>query len=77
MTERLQAIEAAGIPGCVLQLDDVDRERGYYTGLRFRAYDATTRGVIVAKGGRYDSLYGRFGHDAPAAGFTITIHDSR
>ena len=48
--------------------------RGYYTGLRFRAYDQKTRSVI-AQGGRYDSLYGRFGTAAAAIGFTITIDD--
>jgi ATP phosphoribosyltransferase regulatory subunit len=54
-----------------LQLDDVD-EPGYYTGVRFRLYDAATRAKL-AQGGRYDSLYGRFGNPAPAIGFTFTI----
>ena len=77
IAERLALIEAAQIPGCVLHPDDVDRVRGYYTGFRFRAYDAASRGVIVARGGRYDSLYSRFGNAAPAAGFTLTISDTR
>jgi ATP phosphoribosyltransferase regulatory subunit len=77
VASRLKAIEEAAIPGCVLHLDDIDRDRGYYTGLRFRAYDAAARGVVVAQGGRYDTLYRRFGHDAPAVGFTITINDWR
>jgi ATP phosphoribosyltransferase regulatory subunit HisZ len=53
-------------------LDDVDRAPGYYTGLRFRAYDAASRSVL-AQGGRYDDLYGRFGTNAPAVGFTVTV----
>jgi len=54
-----------------LQLDDVD-DAGYYTGIRFRLYDAATRAKL-AQGGRYDDLYGRFGNAAPAIGFTFTI----
>ncbi|HEV7921251.1 MAG TPA: ATP phosphoribosyltransferase regulatory subunit [Thermoanaerobaculia bacterium] len=54
-----------------LQPDDVD-EPGYYTGIRFRIYDAATR-ALLAQGGRYDSLYGRFGTPAAAIGFTFTI----
>ncbi len=68
--ERLDTI-AAACPDCVIHLDDVDRARGYYTGLRFRAYDADSRS-IVAQGGRYDTLYEKFGASAPAVGFTIT-----
>ena len=77
IADRLDAIAKAGIAGCVERLDDVDRERGYYTGLRFRVYDADARGVVVAQGGRYDSLYGSFGRDSAAIGFTITVNDSR
>ncbi len=68
--ERLDQISAA-CPDCIIHLDDVDRARGYYTGLRFRAYDAATRQTI-AQGGRYDNLYEKFGASAPAVGFTIT-----
>ena len=67
---RLDEISEA-CPDCVIHLDDVDRARGYYTGLRFRAYDAATRQTI-AQGGRYDNLYEKFGAAAPAVGFTIT-----
>ncbi|HEX8616575.1 MAG TPA: ATP phosphoribosyltransferase regulatory subunit [Thermoanaerobaculia bacterium] len=53
--------------------DDDDRAaRGYYTGVRFWVYGADRR-TPVAQGGRYDSLYGRFGASAPAIGFTFTI----
>ncbi|HUP50086.1 MAG TPA: ATP phosphoribosyltransferase regulatory subunit [Thermoanaerobaculia bacterium] len=73
--ERLEAIAAAAIPGCVPHLDDEPTGR-YYTGLRFRAYDASRR-VVIAQGGRYDSLYERFGCAAPAVGFTITVDEVR
>lgn len=59
----------------VLHLDDVDETPSYYTGLRFRVYGGSTR-TKIAEGGRYDSLYGRFGMDAPAIGFTFTIDGS-
>ena len=71
---RLETIAAAVPPECSLHLDDVEPSTGYYTGLRFRAYDSAKRRV-VAQGGRYDSLYERFGTAAPAIGFTITIDD--
>jgi ATP phosphoribosyltransferase regulatory subunit len=67
---RLDAISRA-CPDCVIHLDDVDRARGYYSGLRFRAYDGASRSTI-AQGGRYDNLYEQFGASAPAVGFTIT-----
>jgi ATP phosphoribosyltransferase regulatory subunit len=54
-----------------LHLDDID-DSGYYTGLRFRVY---TNGAKVAQGGRYDTLYERFGRRAAAIGFTFTIDD--
>ena len=58
----------------VLHLDDVEETGGYYTGLRFRLYDAATR-TRIAQGGRYDDLYARFGTAAPAVGLTFTIDD--
>ena len=53
---------------------DEDEESGYYTGLRFRVY-IDGRRAPVAQGGRYDSLYGRFGTSVPAVGFTFTVDD--
>lgn len=46
----------------------------YYTGVIFKAY---TYGVgdAIGKGGRYDTLLGRFGKDSPAIGFAIVIDD--
>lgn len=63
----------AGNDTFVLHLDDVD-DIGYYTGLRFRVYAGSAR-AKVAQGGRYDTLYERFGQPAAAIGFTFTIDD--
>jgi len=52
--------------------DDPDDDRGYYTGLRFWVYGDDRR-TPIAQGGRYDSLYARFGADVPAVGFTFTV----
>lgn len=57
-----------------LHLDDVDDAADYYTGIRFRVFDAGSR-TRIAQGGRYDDLYARFGTSAPAVGFTFTIDD--
>jgi ATP phosphoribosyltransferase regulatory subunit len=71
---RLCAIGDAlgGDGGFSLHLDDIDGSTGYYTGLRFRVYAG---GAKVAQGGRYDTLYERFGRRAAAIGFTFTIDD--
>lgn len=45
----------------------------YYTGIIFRAYTFGT-GDAVASGGRYDSLVGQFGKDAPAIGMAVTVN---
>jgi ATP phosphoribosyltransferase regulatory subunit HisZ len=58
-------------PTFVVHTDD-DADRGYYTGLRFWVYGDDRR-TPIAQGGRYDSLYARFGADAPAVGFTFTV----
>jgi ATP phosphoribosyltransferase regulatory subunit len=58
----------------LLHLDDIDETAGYYTGLRFRVYAGDNR-TRVAQGGRYDTLYERFGTAAAAIGFTFTIDD--
>ena len=52
-------------------ISEPNQNRGYYTGLRFWVYGADRR-TPLAQGGRYDSLYSRFGCDAPAVGFTFT-----
>ena len=52
---------------------DEESARGYYTGVRFWVYGDDRR-TPIAQGGRYDSLYSRFGADAPAIGFTFTVN---
>ena len=54
--------------------DDGDESAGYYTGVRFWVYGAGRR-TPIAQGGRYDSLYAKFGADTPAIGFTFTIDE--
>ena len=46
----------------------------YYTGVIFKAYTYGVGDAIV-KGGRYDTLLGRFGKEAPAIGFMVVIDD--
>jgi ATP phosphoribosyltransferase regulatory subunit HisZ len=58
----------------VLYGEREDESGSYYTGLRFWVYGDDRRNPI-AQGGRYDTLYGRFGTDAPAIGFTFTVDD--
>jgi ATP phosphoribosyltransferase regulatory subunit len=70
---RLAAI-AAALPDFEMHLDDFDESGGYYSGLRFRVYDGTSRSKL-AQGGRYDRLYETFGTPAAAVGFTFTIDD--
>ncbi len=45
----------------------------YYTGIIFRAYTSGT-GDAIATGGRYDSLVGQFGKDAPAIGMAVMMN---
>lgn len=46
----------------------------YYTGIIFKGYTYGVGDAIV-KGGRYDSLLGRFGKETPAIGFVIVVDD--
>lgn len=46
----------------------------YYTGVIFKAYTYGVGNAIIT-GGRYNTLLGRFGKDAPAIGFAIVIDD--
>ncbi len=46
----------------------------YYTGVIFKAYTYGVGDAIVT-GGRYDTLLGHFGKEAPAIGFMIVIDD--
>jgi ATP phosphoribosyltransferase regulatory subunit len=58
----------------VLHLGDAEDDASYYTGIRFAVYGGPLRSKI-AQGGRYDTLYERFGAAATAIGFTFTIDD--
>ncbi len=64
--------ELEGDPRFVVHEDDDPAGGGYYTGPRFWVYGDDRR-TPIARGGRYDSLYARFGRSAPAVGFTFTI----
>lgn len=46
----------------------------YYTGIIFKGYTYGVGDAIV-KGGRYDTLLGRFGKEAPAIGFMVVVDD--
>ncbi len=46
----------------------------YYTGIIFKGYTYGVGDTIV-KGGRYDTLLGRFGKETPAIGFMIAVDD--
>ncbi|MDX1583592.1 MAG: ATP phosphoribosyltransferase regulatory subunit [Thermoanaerobaculia bacterium] len=52
--------------------DEVEPLPTYYTGLRFKLFDATGR-VELGRGGRYDDLYAALGTSVSAAGFTISL----
>lgn len=53
---------------------DLGETRGldYHTGLTFEGF-VTGLGEAVCSGGRYDTLTGRYGFDAPATGFTFNV----
>lgn len=46
----------------------------YYTGVLFKAYTYGVGNAIIT-GGRYDTLLGRFGKEAPAIGFAVVVDD--
>jgi ATP phosphoribosyltransferase regulatory subunit len=75
--ERLhRAASAAGLaPGIVVDLGET-RAFEYYTGPLFQVL-AEGPGQAVGSGGRYDSLYARFGAPRRAAGFAIQIDNLR
>ncbi|MGI8649735.1 MAG: ATP phosphoribosyltransferase regulatory subunit [Rubrobacter sp.] len=72
LREVLSYLEAVGRPGAaILDLGLIGRY-GYYTGTVYEVY-AGGMGFSVASGGRYDGLLSRFGEDAPATGFAISL----
>jgi ATP phosphoribosyltransferase regulatory subunit len=69
--ERLaEAVEAGGAR--VVAVFDPDDAGGYYSGIRFRIYRPASN-APVARGGRYDSLYPKYGANVAAVGFTLSV----
>ncbi|WP_119067391.1 ATP phosphoribosyltransferase regulatory subunit [Rubrobacter indicoceani] len=72
LKEILGYLEAVGrTGGVILDLGLIGRY-GYYTGAVYEVY-ARGMGFSVASGGRYDGLLSRFGEEAPATGFAISL----
>lgn len=69
------ALSAGLAPGIVVDLGET-RAFEYYTGPLFQVL-AEGPGQAVGSGGRYDSLYARFGAPRPAAGFAVQIDNLR
>lgn len=74
LAERFERLESAlsDAGSRLVVVFDPDDARGYYSGIRFRIY-STGSNTLVARGGRYDSLYAKFGADVPAVGFTLSV----
>ena len=49
------------------------KDLSYYTGIIFEASVGNV-GAPIITGGRYDSLLGQFGHEAPAIGFSVSLN---
>ena len=62
-------------PGITLYVDlSIVRNMSYYTGTVFEVYGKGL-GRPIGGGGRYDHLLSRYGVDAPATGFALTVQD--
>ena len=63
----------SGRAGCRVAIDLAEpAARSYYTGFFFAAY-GRSGGEPIAGGGRYDGLYGAFGPQRPAVGFSLGL----
>ena len=60
-------------PKLAVDLGEI-RGSAYYTGVRFDVLGAGP-GEPIGTGGRYDNLLGRFGHPAPATGFSLSLEN--
>lgn len=61
----------AGLPAGMVTVDfSLAPSIGYYTGIFFRGYVGGAAGAVLT-GGRYDTLLGLLGRNAPAVGFAI------
>ncbi|NLE88674.1 MAG: ATP phosphoribosyltransferase regulatory subunit [Myxococcales bacterium] len=69
-----RAVEEAGLaPSVVVDIGET-RPFAYYTGPLFQVL-AEGPGQAVGSGGRYDTLYERFGVPRPAAGFAVHVNN--
>jgi ATP phosphoribosyltransferase regulatory subunit len=76
LRELVDAAEARSLaPRFIVDLAE-SRDFAYYTGAVFHVH-ARGPGQPIGAGGRYDSLYERFGSPRPAAGFALRLDDLR
>jgi len=66
------AAEVEAVGSRLVAVFDPDDAEGYYSGIRFRVYRQGSN-APVARGGRYDALYAKFGADVAAVGFTLSV----
>jgi ATP phosphoribosyltransferase regulatory subunit len=58
---------------CDINIDLAEiRGFNYYTGITFEILSRDIQAPLI-RGGRYDELMGKYGHDAPATGFAIDV----
>ncbi len=61
------------VPSAILRIDLAETTGfSYHTGLVFAAYSKDS-GQVLARGGRYDGLGGRYGRPRPAVGFDLDL----
>jgi len=65
-----QLLSAKGYADYVTFNKGLVKEISYYSGIIFEAYYRPKR-MVVASGGRYDTLLSRFEYDQPAIGFAV------
>ena len=77
--ERLKELESfvkllkERVPSAILRVDLAEITGfSYHTGLVFAAYSKDS-GQVLARGGRYDGLGGRYGRPRPAVGFDVDL----
>ena len=72
LDELSSLVEASSISGRLAIDFSLTGSFGYYTGMVFAAY-APGLGTALGSGGRYDSVFERFGRPRPAAGFALSL----
>ena len=68
----LAALDAYGCAACVTIDLGMVHQMNYYSGMIFRGMTASL-GQPLLSGGRYDGLPARFGREAPAVGFALSL----